>query len=215
MNWQVYVLCLRPKLLQAHSQLRLCCLSPSLGTQLATTPLLLVSKKMRLDFGLFLPITLEKIRNSPSSSGGHLCNWPSAFKWFTPLRSQSGIMKRGANSVAEPDKLFTGTCHPSPIEVLQSQRSSETHEGFPGWRDSPKLVTPLPPPTPPHHWGPPPTFFPSIPSSSTPSSSNQTALQTPTPPLVLPTCQTLGDRGMEPAPLRYQPLTWSFQTDFS
>lgn len=71
--------------------------------------------------------------------------WPSllpAFKWVPPpLRSQWGIMKHGANSVAEPNQLFTGTCHPSPIKVLQSPRSTETHEG---WRDSAKLVTPLP-----------------------------------------------------------------------
>lgn len=35
-------------------------------------------KKERLDFGLILLITSEKIRNVPSSSGGHLCNQPSA-----------------------------------------------------------------------------------------------------------------------------------------
>lgn len=37
-------------------------------------------KKECLDFGLILLITSEKIRNVPSSSGGHLCNQPSAFR---------------------------------------------------------------------------------------------------------------------------------------
>lgn len=35
--------------------------------------------------------------------------------------------------------FFAVTCHPPPIKVVQSPRSTKTHEG---WRDSAKLVTP-------------------------------------------------------------------------
>lgn len=127
-------------------------------------------------------------------------------------------MKHGANSAAERDELFTGTCHPSPIEVPQSHRSSATHEGFPGWRDSVKLVTPSLLYTSPRSTS---HILSSMASTSfSPSSSHPLILKSNSPPnpeptLVLPTCQTTGDRGMELAPLRYQPLTWSFQTDFS
>lgn len=71
------------------------------------------------------------------------------------------------------------------MKVLQSQRSIETHEGFPGWRDckagdtsfipthtnthKPSLLLPPPPPTPPHHPGPPPTSIPPCLPSPPPS----------------------------------------------
>lgn len=53
-------------------------------------------------------------------------------------------MKHGAKSVAEPNQFFAVTCHPPPIKVVQSPRSTKTHEG---WRDSAKLVPPPPPHT--------------------------------------------------------------------
>lgn len=118
-------------------------------------------------------------------------------------------MKHGAKSVAEPNQFFAVTCHPPPIKVVQSPRSTKTHEG---WRDSAKLVTP-----------PPTHTQTSVRSTShilssltssfsvTSSSLNQTAHPplTPSPPVT-----HLGDRGMETASLRYQPHTRSFSNRF-
>lgn len=116
-------------------------------------------------------------------------------------------MKHGAKSVAEPNQFFAVTCHPPPIKVVQSPRSTKTHEG---WRDSAKLVTPPPTQTSVRSTS---HILSSLTSSFSVTSSS--LYQTAHPPLTSsPPVTHLGDRGMETASLRYQPHTRSFSNRF-